>query len=206
MTGNTGLTGATGTAGTIPAGANEVLYVNAAATDVDGEPAFTYTASTNLLEVDTLHLADGAVGTPAYSFGSDTNTGIYRISSDKIGIACGGTLIASIDSSAGFVIETGTDFIPPLGGVDTTNPTTIGTGELGKTIPRTNTTATSITAGLGVGAQFSVILDTTGTLTISRSGGETINNATSVSLDTQFAGATFIKCDTDSWYAVGLLA
>ena len=90
--------------------------------------------------------------------------------------------------------------------MDTTNPTTIDEAELGRTMPRTNTTATSITAGLGVGAQFTIILDTTGTLTISRSGGETINNATSVSLDTRYAGATFIKCDTDSWYAVGLLA
>ena len=44
------------------------------------KPPSLYTASTNLLEVDTIHLADGAVGTPAYSFATDTNTGIYLIS------------------------------------------------------------------------------------------------------------------------------
>ena len=153
-------------------------------------------------------MADGAVGTPAYSFASDTNTGVYRISADKIGIACGGTLIASIDSTAGFVIETGTDFIPPVGGVDTTSPSTIGGSDLGKTILYTVGGNKTLTSGLGVGSQFTVILDAgvVGGVNINRSGGETINGATFVTLNTDYAGATFVKCDTDAWFAVGLLA
>jgi hypothetical protein len=40
----------------------------------------------------TQHLsAAGAVGTPVYSFSGDSNTGLYSISADTLGITCGGT-------------------------------------------------------------------------------------------------------------------
>lgn len=42
---------------------------------------------------------DGTAALPAYSFTSDTNTGIYRIGTDNIGIALGGT--KKVDLSAG---------------------------------------------------------------------------------------------------------
>ncbi len=95
-----------------------------------------------------------------------------------------------------------------MGGVDTTSPSTIGSSDLGKTLLYKVAGNKTLTSGLGVGSQFTVILDAgvTGGVNINRSGGETINGATFVTLDTDYAGATFVKCDTDAWYAVGLLA
>ena len=39
-----------------------------------------------------LHVSDGSVGSPGVAFGFDSNTGIYRIESDNIGITTGGAL------------------------------------------------------------------------------------------------------------------
>lgn len=43
--------------------------------------------------------AAGAVGTPSYAFASDTNTGIYLIGGDNIGIAVGGVKAFDINSA-----------------------------------------------------------------------------------------------------------
>lgn len=40
--------------------------------------------------------ANGSVGLPMYSFASDTNTGMYRIAADNVGISVGGTKILDI--------------------------------------------------------------------------------------------------------------
>ncbi len=42
---------------------------------------------------------DGAVGAPAYSFSGDTNTGLYRIGADNVGIATAGTLAVDIGAA-----------------------------------------------------------------------------------------------------------
>ena len=42
---------------------------------------------------------DGAVGTPSYSFANDTNTGIYRIGADNLGVACNGTKLIDVLSA-----------------------------------------------------------------------------------------------------------
>ena len=46
-----------------------------------------------------IHNIDGSATTPSYTFDSDLNTGIYRIGTDNIGIATGGTLAFEIDSN-----------------------------------------------------------------------------------------------------------
>jgi hypothetical protein len=46
--------------------------------------------STNFRVAGQLRPADGSVSAPAYSFGSDTNTGVYSISGDLLGFAIGG--------------------------------------------------------------------------------------------------------------------
>jgi hypothetical protein len=43
--------------------------------------------------------SDGTVSTPSISFTNDTNTGLYRIGSDIIGIAVNGSKIAQLDSN-----------------------------------------------------------------------------------------------------------
>jgi len=205
--GDKGLTGAQGIAGTVPAGANQVVYVNSGGTSVTGEAAFTYNATTNLMDVDKIHAGNGSAASPSFSFQSDPDTGIYRVTTNTVGISAGGSLLMKF--GAGVVeLEDDTEFIPPRGQPDTSNPTTIGTGELGRTIIRSNSNAATITAGADVGSQFSIInTNASGTsLTINGAGAETINGATSVTLDQQYAGATFFKATSTAWYSIGELA
>ena len=49
----------------------------------------------------TLKLADGSASVPSLSFGSDTDTGIYRSSSNAFGLTAGGVLRLLVDSSGG---------------------------------------------------------------------------------------------------------
>lgn len=46
---------------------------------------------------------DGSASAPAYSFESDSDTGVYRVSSDVLGVATGGTQ-RYIVSSAGIEV------------------------------------------------------------------------------------------------------
>lgn len=55
-------------------------------------------------------VGDGTAALPSLSFLSDTNTGIYRISSDRIGISAGGNLLASLQLSA-FDVSGSTQFL-----------------------------------------------------------------------------------------------
>ena len=50
-------------------------------------------------------LADGTAAAPSLTFGSDTNTGIYRVGADTLGLAAGGVKIAEIrsDGVSGFI-------------------------------------------------------------------------------------------------------
>lgn len=88
-----------------------------------GAPAFYFTGDTNtgiyrigadnigitcngakVLDIGTTGLGvtgvikngDGAVGAASYSFSSDTNTGIYRIGADNIGVACNGAKVLDV--------------------------------------------------------------------------------------------------------------
>lgn len=45
-------------------------------------------------------IADGTASAPGLAFGSDTNTGLYRIGADQLGLATGGTLRRTISTSA----------------------------------------------------------------------------------------------------------
>ncbi|KKT68486.1 MAG: hypothetical protein UW65_C0042G0001, partial [candidate division WWE3 bacterium GW2011_GWB1_44_4] len=87
--------------------------------DTSGNVGIGTTAPTYLLSVGSTSqfgvnssgialLPDGAVGTPALSFTGDTNTGLYRIGADKIGLITGGvaTQGVTIDSSGNVGIGT----------------------------------------------------------------------------------------------------
>lgn len=51
-----------------------------------------------------LGYASGTVTSPTYTFSSDTNTGIYRIAADNLGITCGGTKIVDVASTGATVV------------------------------------------------------------------------------------------------------
>src|SRR6186713_306084 len=53
-----------------------------------------------------LKAANGTVTTPGYGFGADTNTGIYRIGADNLGVAVGGTKILDVASTGLTVVGT----------------------------------------------------------------------------------------------------
>ena len=46
-----------------------------------------------------LHVSDGSVGSPGVAFGFDSNTGIYRIGSNNLGISTGGNLRFNVEDS-----------------------------------------------------------------------------------------------------------
>lgn len=54
-----------------------------------------------------LKAANGSASAPSLTFGSDTNTGIYRKGADSLGFGVGGTEHGYIDSSGNWVIPTG---------------------------------------------------------------------------------------------------
>lgn len=54
-----------------------------------------------------LKLANGAAAAPSLTFGSDTNTGIYRKAADSLGFAVAGAEHGYIDSSGNWFIPTG---------------------------------------------------------------------------------------------------
>jgi len=53
-----------------------------------------------------LKASNGTASAPSYTFGSDTNSGFYRISADTIGLAVNGTLLVTFDS-AGITLASG---------------------------------------------------------------------------------------------------
>lgn len=61
---------------------------------------------TNMYTVSLLHIPDGTVAAPSLYFGSDTNTGIYRIGADTLGIAAGGSGIVSITTTGAAITGT----------------------------------------------------------------------------------------------------
>lgn len=65
-------------------------------------------------------IPDGSAASPAFSFGSDTNTGIYRIGADNIGIALNGTKYADLSTTL-------FDFVAPARARLATSSETSGT-------------------------------------------------------------------------------
>jgi hypothetical protein len=70
---------------------------------------YTGTSWADVLTPSGASAADGSAAAPGFAFAADTNTGLYRIGADQIGVATGGTLRKTISTTA----ETNT--LPRLG-------------------------------------------------------------------------------------------
>ena len=66
-----------------------------------------YLSSIKISSTGTSSFSDGTISSPSLTFTNDTNTGIYRIGSDNLGITLGGTKQIDINT-------TGTTFSNPL--------------------------------------------------------------------------------------------
>ena len=66
-----------------------------------------------------MQIGDGTAAAPAYSFLADTDTGIYRIGSNSLGISAGGTLRLTIDSTG--VVTASSGFKAAAGGAHSFN-------------------------------------------------------------------------------------
>lgn len=132
-----------------------------------------------------VNAGDGAVGAPAYSFGSETNTGLYRIGSGELGIAIAGSsrlsLTASLMTVAAGVTALGT--ITGAKGLTVTQDTSNGNGA----------TITGNGSGIGLlvtgGSSTGVGLDVRG----GASGGGAVvatPTGTGIGVDVQVGGTT----------------
>lgn len=84
--------------------ATAISFVTAAnGTTLTGTVALTINSSQQ-----TLHIA-GSASAPSISFLTDTNTGMFDVSADIIGWACGGTEMARLNGSGHFLIGTTVD-------------------------------------------------------------------------------------------------
>jgi len=90
------------------------------------DTGLSYNPLTNILDVTgRIENGDGSVSTPAYSFINDTNTGVYRITTDTLGFATNGNRRMSVASN---IVNLGAGSDGSLnydleGGVTTSNAT-----------------------------------------------------------------------------------
>ena len=77
--------------------------------------AVTFVTSPTTMPAQTVH-PSGSVGTPSISFTGDTNTGIYRISADSVGITAGGAQQFYVDGTGDFGFNGGYGSVAPAYG------------------------------------------------------------------------------------------
>lgn len=136
-----------------------------------------------------VQVGDGAVATPSYSFTNDTDTGLYRIGSDNVGLTAGGTKILDVGPA----------------GVSVTGVFTVGT-LVSQTVNATSSYITStntISAGTSVaaGGAITTAKQITATGAISTASNLTTGGVLGIGTDTftgtvHFGTATFVVSGT----------
>lgn len=123
----------------------------------------------------------GAVGTPSYTFSSDTDLGLYRASADVLGVSAGGALVASF-GSFGLAMGTSQVVSTPLGTAGAPSYANTSVAGTGMYFP----TTTSI--GFSSGSTKRVDIN---------SGGLDVTGELSVSGTTTASGVVCVKADGD---------
>lgn len=122
------------------------------------------TAVTNqgVSNLDTLQTGDGTVSEPAFGFTSDTNTGMYRVGADNLGLAVGGSKIVDVNSGGlSATTITVTNLISTAVGftgatADLTGAITANSGAFTETVTADGFSGTYLTGTLGTAAQTNV--------------------------------------------------
>jgi hypothetical protein len=135
--------------------------LNASLTDIATGLSNSLTKDGQSTMTAPIKAADGSATAPSYSFGTDTNTGFYRTTTDSLGAATGGTLRCTI-SSAGITMNSG-DFVGNLTGNVTGNVTGSVTGAAsGNVLPtRLVSAGTGLSGGGDLSADRTIALANT---------------------------------------------
>src|SRR3990167_570725 len=86
--------------------ATDATTINANFTDIAAELTNSVSVDGQSTLAGQLKAASGTVSAPGVTFGSDTNSGIYRIGSDNLGMSLGGSKV--VDYATTGVAVTGT--------------------------------------------------------------------------------------------------
>lgn len=151
-----------------------------------------------------LTLTSPTLNTPTLTLSTSSSTTDARISWDttnkKIQVGNG---TAAIDFATSTLPGAGTAVTL------TTNNYTLLIGDKDKLIEVNNTVATTLTVPLNssvaypIGSQITILQTGAGQVTITPTGGVTINGTPGLKLRTQWSSATLIKRATDTWVLVG---
>jgi len=106
------------------------------------------TFGTNLSVIGTVRGANGSVSLPSFTFESDPDTGTYRIGADALGVAAGGALILSVESTQ--VSINAANFIIPA----TKKLLLDGNGSGDTYISESSANIMDLAAGGGISGQF----------------------------------------------------
>lgn len=125
------LTGGGG--GSLPGGNDTYVQFNDGGT-FGGDAGLTYNKTTDALTSGAYVSGAGSVGTPAYSFSGDANTGIYSSAADTVDISTAGVLRFTVTSTGNIVVgaaallTTATDgflYVAGMAGVPSGTPTSL---------------------------------------------------------------------------------
>jgi len=132
-------------------------------------PSTSSTAGTHKLRVfgtslaDAMYVADGTGTAPAVAFSNDTNTGIYRVAADRIGIVTGGATRFQIDSQGAVAFGTapvsGTSHYATYNSVSKTEKTSLQGSVNDVTHAVTNGSAVYATIGVNGSAYKTITAD-----------------------------------------------
>ncbi|MCA9333196.1 hypothetical protein KDA00_04990, partial [Candidatus Saccharibacteria bacterium] len=103
----------------------------------------TFNGDVTLASGAQLFIDDGDVSNLGLAFGTDTNTGLYNLGTDQIGLVAGGTTVAVVSNLSGnpqFMISDGTNSYPGLafGSDEDTGIYSVAANELGITVGGSN--------------------------------------------------------------------
>lgn len=113
-----------------------------------------------------LQLDNGTAAAPSLSFASDTNTGMYRVTTDSIGLTTGGTLRLTLSTTAltstlPLALAAGSAAAPSIAiGGEQTGPYLAAAGSLGLAVAgaiKLNLTATALNMASGVALQVATV-------------------------------------------------